>query len=210
MNVSEMISKVRHRREVFVAVTIHTSLAARTRWDNVLYLRFLLLMDDMFFGMENSCTHFVPVEKHKRNQNKIPAEWWNFHEFGKRSKKCCWARFFPQGAESTGIRQIAGPRRCELCCPLLYREQMSAMVLLWLKPFLSHSTCRHKCWWSLWLTLPEGWSTSAARTSSTETSLLATACKHKLCFHFLLSVPDQVCVSLALLFLSCKARQVYL
>ena len=50
--------------------------------------------------------------------------------------------------------------------------------------FLSCSTSRHKCWWSSWPTSPEGWSTSAARTSSTETSLLATACEHNLRFHF--------------------------
>lgn len=39
------------------------------------------------------------------------------------------------------------------------------------------STSRLRCWWSLWLILPEGWSTSVARTSSIETSQLATACK---------------------------------
>lgn len=53
---------------------------------------------------------------------------------------------------------------------------------------MSSSTSHLKCWLSLWLTSPVAWSTSAARTSFTETLLLATACK--LCFRiFTLLVP---------------------
>lgn len=55
--------------------------------------------------------------------------------------------------------------------------------------FLTCSICRPRCWWSLWQISPGEWNTSAARTSSTETLLLATACKPELCPHALLVFP---------------------
>lgn len=53
---------------------------------------------------------------------------------------------------------------------------------------VSCSTSHLRCWWSLWQILPEEWNTSAARASSTETLLLATACKLHRCSHVLCCV----------------------
>lgn len=78
-----------------------------------------------------------------------------------------------------------------LWCPLLHRKYTSALLdkeqkqNLFLS-VLSCSTSHLKCWLSSWPILPEEWNTSATRTSSTETSLPATACKHNLCFCILL------------------------
>lgn len=183
-----MISKGQQRRSVCVTVPIHASLAALTLWDHLLLYAVLLEngWDDFFGNTQSLLRNTTP------NQNKISAECWNFHELGKRSHtQRCWAPFVPQEeAVSIWSREHSVQAEEMSCSALCCAESKRQLGLdVWLKSlFLSCSTSRHKCWWSSWPTLPEGWSTSAARTSSTETSLLATACEHNLRFHFFYSL----------------------
>lgn len=200
MSVSEMGSKVQRRCKVFVKrAHTHCLLAARTDSEimrgECAYLQFYSLMDEVVRWNQELPYAVSPrrdvlrktgLIKARRAQNvETFMSLADFHKTG------VLELIVPTGGGFFYIRgrvllsSDVSQRTDGHWCPLLGRKE-TGWCMFNLNPclcVLSCSTSRLRCWSSSWQTSRGGWSTWAARILSTETSPLATACKHSLfCF----------------------------
>lgn len=152
-----------------ISAPIHTPLARQELWNHCL-LSAVLLTVGWDCSLESETNSH---EQHKPNENKIPPECRNIHEVGRRSAMLgCQTLLFPR---EDAVRAGSAQHRLMKWGALTPSAAQKNTYLFFV--FFTCSTSHPRCWWSLWQISPGEWNTSAARTSSTETLLPATACK---------------------------------